>query len=117
MPTIMNTATAFAIFTRDGDAARDFASRVNVGHGRNQRADPGAARLSHLRRVEEVHVRRPEPARPRFNALLYEDKDGDIALAGGVKEGAEFVNSDDEIDTKRGGVTKGCTTTRRSTTN
>ena len=34
-----------AIFTRDGDAARDFADQGRCRHGRRQRADPGAARL------------------------------------------------------------------------
>ena len=41
-----------AIFTRDGDAARDFASPRPGRHGRHQRADPGADRLLHLRRLE-----------------------------------------------------------------
>ncbi len=41
-----------AIFTRDGDAARDFASPRAGRHGRRQRADPGADRLLHLRRLE-----------------------------------------------------------------
>ena len=70
-----------AIFTRDGDAARDFAARVDVGMVGDQRADPRAARLSHLWRLEEIHVRRSEPARPRFDALLHQDEDGDGALA------------------------------------
>ena len=43
-----------AIFTRDGDAARDFAARVPGRHGGHQRADSGAARLSHLRRLEAL---------------------------------------------------------------
>jgi malonate-semialdehyde dehydrogenase (acetylating)/methylmalonate-semialdehyde dehydrogenase len=33
------------------------------GDDRDQRADPGAARVSHLRRLEEVGLRRPQPAR------------------------------------------------------
>ena len=43
-----------AIFTRDGDAARDFADRIEVGHGRHQRADPRAGRLPLLRRLEAL---------------------------------------------------------------
>ena len=31
-----------ALFTRDGGAARRFEREVEVGHGRHQRADPGA---------------------------------------------------------------------------
>ena len=34
-----------AIFTRDGGVARQFQFDVNGGHGRDQRADPGAGRL------------------------------------------------------------------------
>jgi malonate-semialdehyde dehydrogenase (acetylating)/methylmalonate-semialdehyde dehydrogenase len=33
-------------------------------HGRRQRADPGAARLPHLRRLEALGLRRSQPARP-----------------------------------------------------
>ncbi len=50
-------------------------------HGRRQRADPGAAGLPHLRRLEEVGLRRPEPARPGRLPLLHPDQDGHRALA------------------------------------
>ena len=70
-----------AIFTRDGDAARDFASQGAGRHGRRQRADPGAARLLHLRRLEALRLRRPQPARPGRVPLLHQDQDGHLALA------------------------------------
>ena len=70
-----------AIYTRDGDAARDFAVARPGRHGRHQCADPGAARLSHLRRLEALGLRRSQPARARCGALLYAHQDGDVALA------------------------------------
>ena len=48
-----------AIFTRDGDAAREFANRDPGRHGRHQRADPGADGVPQLRRLEALAVRRP----------------------------------------------------------
>ena len=60
-----------AIFTRDGDTARDFAARVNVGMVGHQRADPGADRVSHVRRLEALRLRRFEPARAGLNPLLH----------------------------------------------
>jgi malonate-semialdehyde dehydrogenase (acetylating)/methylmalonate-semialdehyde dehydrogenase len=63
-----------AIFTRDGDAARDFADRVNIGMVGVNVPIPGAARLLHVRRLEEVGVRRPEPARPGLGPLLHPTK-------------------------------------------
>ena len=70
-----------AIFTRDGDAARDFASPRAGRHGRRQRADPCADRLLHVRRLEGLVLRRPEPARPGRLPLLHQDQDGHLALA------------------------------------
>jgi hypothetical protein len=53
--------------------------------GGRQRADPGAAGLSHLRRLEEVDVRRPEPARARRLQVLHPHQDGHLALALGAE--------------------------------
>ena len=50
-------------------------------HGRRQRADPGAARLSHVRRLEAFHVRRSQPARPRRGPILHAHQDDHLALA------------------------------------
>ena len=60
-----------AIFTRDGDAARDVRPSGQDRHGRRQRADPGADGLPQLRRLEALAVRRPPHARPRGRALLH----------------------------------------------
>ena len=86
-----------AIYTRDGDAARDFASARECGHGGHQRADPGAARLSHVWRLEEVDVRRLEPAWPGLGALLYQDQDRHLALAKRCQGGRRVRHPDDEI--------------------
>ena len=49
--------------------------------GRHQRADPGARRLSHLRRVEAQRVRRYQPARDGGGEVLDEGQDRHPALA------------------------------------
>jgi hypothetical protein len=69
-----------AIFTRDGDAARDFVARAGR-HGRRQRADPGADGLPQLRRLESLAVRRPPHARPGRRALLHQAEGRHHALA------------------------------------
>ena len=67
------------------------------GHGGHQRADPGAARLSHVWRLEEVDVRRLEPAWPGLGALLYEDQDRHLALAKRRQGRRRVRHPDDEI--------------------
>jgi malonate-semialdehyde dehydrogenase (acetylating)/methylmalonate-semialdehyde dehydrogenase len=60
-------------------------------HGRRQCADPGAAGLSHLRRLEEIRLRRPQPARPGRLPVLHRTKTVTARWPSGIKEGAEFV--------------------------
>ena len=86
-----------AIYTRDGDAARDFASQDQYRHGRHQCADPGAARLSHLRRLEVLGLRRPQPARPGFDPVLHPHQDGHRALAVGHQGRRAVRHSDDAL--------------------
>jgi hypothetical protein len=85
-----------AIFTRDGDAARDFAA-ASGRHGRRQRADPGAARLLHLRRLEALVLRRSQPARPGLLPLLHQDQDRHLALAFGRQGRRGVRHPDDEL--------------------
>ena len=61
-----------AIFTRDGNTARDFACRVNVGMVSVNVPIPGACVL--------LHLWRPEPVRRRRLPFLHADQDGDLAL-------------------------------------
>ena len=51
------------------------------GHGRRQRADPGPGGLSHLRRLEAIRLRRPQPARPGIDPVLHQGQDRDVAVA------------------------------------
>src|SRR3546814_10690748 len=48
---------------------------------RSEFRDPGAPRLSHLRRLEALRLRRSQPARAGFDPLLHQDQDGHLALA------------------------------------
>ncbi|CAI7991767.1 Putative 3-oxopropanoate dehydrogenase [Geodia barretti] len=50
-------------------------------HGGRQRADPRAGRLSQLRRLEALALRRPRHARHGGRALLHQAQDRDLALA------------------------------------
>jgi malonate-semialdehyde dehydrogenase (acetylating)/methylmalonate-semialdehyde dehydrogenase len=57
-------------------------------HGRHQRADPGAGRLSQLRRLEGLGVRRPRHLRHGGRALLHQAQDRDRPLADRHPRGA-----------------------------
>ena len=63
-------------------------------HGRRQRADPGAACLLHLRRLEAIGLRRPQPARAGCDAILHQDQNRNVALALG-REGRRGVRDPD----------------------
>ena len=92
LPSEHEYGNGVAIFTRDGDAARDFTARVNVGMVGRQRADPGAARLSHVRRLEALGLRRSQPARTgRRSASIPRPRPSPSRWPSGLKEGAEFV--------------------------
>ena len=97
LPSDHDYGNGVAIFTRDGDAARDFAAARQCRHGRHQRADPGADRLLHLRRLEEVRLRRPQPARPGLGPLLHQDQDHHLALAVRREGGRGVLDPDDEV--------------------
>ncbi len=79
-----------AIFTRDGNVARDFASKAGR-HGRRERADPRAARLPHLRRLEALGLRRPQPARAGRLPLLHQDQDVTGRWPSSISKGSEFT--------------------------
>lgn len=65
-----------AIFTRDGDAALEFAHQIKMGMvGINFRSDPGADGLPFLRRMESVAVRRSPHVRSRRRQVLYVPED------------------------------------------
>jgi malonate-semialdehyde dehydrogenase (acetylating) / methylmalonate-semialdehyde dehydrogenase len=60
-------------------------------HGRRQRADPGSDRLSHLRRLEVLVLRRSQPARPDSIRFYTKTKTMTSRWPSGIKDGAEFV--------------------------
>ena len=91
-----------AIFTRDGDAARDFVSRVQVGMVGGERADPGADRLPHLRRLEALWLRRPQPAWAGFDQVLYQDENRHLALAFRRERWRGILDPDDDVSEGRG---------------
>ena len=104
LPSKHEYGNGVAIFTRDGDAARDFASKVDVGMVGINFADPGAARLSHLRRLEALGLRRSQPARSGFDPLLYQDQDRHLALALGRQGRRGVRHSDHEVSTSNGRI-------------
>ena len=86
-----------AIFTRDGDAAREFAHQIQVGHGRYQRADPGTDGVSFVRRLEGLAVRRPPHAWPRRRALLHATEDDHEPLADRHPGWSRLRHADDAL--------------------
>ena len=70
-----------AIFTRDGDAARDFASRVQVGMVGINVPIPVPIAYYTFGGWKALRVRRPQPARRRRLPLLHQDQDRDLTLA------------------------------------
>ena len=70
-------------------------------HGRGEFRDPRAALLLHLRRLEALGLRRPQPARPGLDPLLHQDQDGDLALAVRHQGRRGVRHSDDEVRGKQ----------------
>ena len=66
-------------------------------HDRRQRADPGAGRLLHVRRLEALRLRRSEPARAGFDPLLHPHQDRDRPLAVRHQGRSAVLDPDDEL--------------------
>ena len=101
LPSEHEYGNGVSIFTRDGDTARDFTSRVEVGMVGRQLRDSRAARLSHLRRLEALRLRRPQPARAGLDPLLHQDQDRDGALAVRHQGRRRVRHPDDEVRVRR----------------
>ena len=71
-----------AIFTRDGDTARDFFSRAKIRHGRRERADPGAGRLPFVRPAGSAPCSATITCTAWRASASHEAQDHDHALAG-----------------------------------
>ena len=63
LPSKHQYGNGVAIFFQNGRAARRLRQPGERGHGRHQRADPGAGRLPQLKRLEASGLRRHQPAR------------------------------------------------------
>ena len=72
-----------AIFTRDGDTARDFANRINIGMVGINVPIPVPLAYHTFGGWKEIGLRRPQPARTRCLPLLHANQDRDLALAVG----------------------------------
>ncbi len=66
-------------------------------HGGRELRHSGAARLSHLRRLEALRLRRSQPARAGFGPLLHQDQDRDLALADRHQGRRRIRDSDHEV--------------------
>ena len=86
-----------AIFTRDGDAARDFASRVQVGMVGVNVPIPVPIAYYTFGGWKALRLRRPQPARPGCLPLLHQDQDGHVALAERHQGRRRVRHPDDEL--------------------
>jgi malonate-semialdehyde dehydrogenase (acetylating)/methylmalonate-semialdehyde dehydrogenase len=71
LPSRHQYGNGVAIFTRNGEAAREFAGPGGGGHGGHQRADSRAGGVSQLRRMEALRVRGSQPVRPGRELRFY----------------------------------------------
>ena len=93
-----------AIFTRDGDAAREFASKIKVGMVGINVPIPVPMAFYSFGGWKRSPVRRPPHARAGGRALLYEAEDGDEPLADGHPRRRGVCDADDAVDAKACGV-------------
>ena len=70
-----------AIFTRDGDTARDFTTRVQVGMVGVNVPIPVPIAYHTFGGWKALRLRRSQPARPGLDPVLHQDQDGHAALA------------------------------------
>ena len=78
-----------AIFTRDGDTARDFVHRVQVGMVGRQRAHPRPDGLPQLRRLEALALRRSLHLRPGGRPLLHPPQNRNTRWPTGIRTGVD----------------------------
>ncbi len=81
LPSNHQYGNGVAIFTRDGDAAREFASKVKVGMVGINVPIPVPLAYHTFGGLEALGVRRRQSARPRGRAVLHPREDGDGPLA------------------------------------
>ena len=76
-------------------------------HGRRQRADPGAGRLLHVRRLEALRLRRSQSAWAGCDPLLHQDQDRHLSLAERREGRRRILHSDHEVRRGRFAATLG----------
>ena len=87
-----------AIFTRDGDAARDFAAKVNVGMVGVNVPIPVPLAYYTFGGWKRSAFGDLNQHGPELGAVLHQDQNGDLALAERRQGGGGVRYSDDEID-------------------
>jgi hypothetical protein len=103
LPSEHQYGNGVAIFTRNGRAAREFASRVNVGMvGINVPIPVPVA--YHTFGGWKRGVRRHQPARRRGREVLHQGQDDHRAVAGGRARGRRLRHPDDEIGQEAGAM-------------
>ena len=97
LPSDHDYGNGVAIFTRDGDAARDFAAKVNVGMVGINVPIPVPIAYYTFGGWKTFRLRRSQPARPGFDPLLHQDQDGHLALAVRRQGRRGVLDPDDEV--------------------
>ena len=104
LPSEHEYGNGVAIYTRDGDAARDFASRVNVGMVGINVPIPVPLAYYTFGGWKALGLRRSQPARPGCDPLLHQDQDGDVPLAVRHQGRRGVLDPDDEVRSRRPGL-------------
>ena len=97
LPSESEYGNGVAIFTRDGDTARDFTSRVQVGMVGVNFAIPVPLAYHTFGGWKRSGFGDLNQHGPDFDPLLHQDQDGDGALAVGHQGRRRVRHSDDEV--------------------
>jgi hypothetical protein len=114
LPSEHDYGNGVAIFTRDGDTARDFTSRVEVGMVGVNFAIPVPLAYYTFGGWKAVRLRRPQPARAGFDPLLHQDEDRDRPLAFGRQGRRRVRNPHDGVAAGLRRVSKGASRVREA---
>ena len=93
-----------AIFTRDGDTARDFAAKCKIGMVGINVPIPVPLAYHTFGGWKRSGLRRPQPARPGFDPLLHAHQNGDLALAERHQGRRRILHPDDALIERRGHI-------------
>ena len=102
LPSDHDYGNGVAIFTRDGDAARDFAAKVNVGMVGINVPIPVPIAYYTFGGWKKSGFGDLNQHGPDFDPLLHQDQDGDLALAVRRQGGRGVLDPDDELGASPG---------------